>query len=141
LRFVVPGAFLIALLGGGGFAAFETDAVESYWEGLWWALSLVTTVGFVTEAPTTSAGRVLSAVLMTLGFVLLAITTAAVASLFVREDEEPYERRELVFEHELLVEVRELSGRIARVEALLSGGGAGNAEPRGRPNDEKTDRS
>ena len=64
-----------------------------------------------------------------------------VASLFVREDEEPYDRRELVLEHELLVAVRELSGRMARVEALLSGGGTGAAEPRGRPDDEKTDPS
>jgi len=31
---------------------------------------------------------------MIFGFVLLAMTTAAVASLFVREDEQPHERRE-----------------------------------------------
>jgi hypothetical protein len=81
-------------------------------------------VGFVRDAPTTPAGEVLSAVLMIVGFVLLAMTTAAVASLFVREDEEPQERREQTFEREVLVELRELSGRMARVEASLEHGDA-----------------
>ena len=128
LRYALPGACLIALLGGGGFAALETTTVDSYWEGLWWALSLVTTVGFVHGAPSTPAGQALSGALMIFGFVLLAMTTAAVASLFVREDEQPRERREQTFEHELLVEVRDLSGRMARVEASLLGDAAGDPD-------------
>jgi len=35
---------------------------------------------------------------MVSGFALLALTTAAIASLFVREDETPVERREAAFE-------------------------------------------
>ena len=59
---------VIVLLGGGGFAALESDTVSTYWDGVWWALSLMTTVGFIGERPETVGGRVLSAVLMISGF-------------------------------------------------------------------------
>jgi hypothetical protein len=51
---------LIVLLSGGGFAALESDTVSTYWGGVWWALSLMTTVGFIGEKPETVAGRVSS---------------------------------------------------------------------------------
>jgi voltage-gated potassium channel len=113
---MVPAALLVTVLAGGGFAALETDSVESYWEGLWWALSLVTTVGFVGEAPTTVGGRILSSVLMVVGFALLTMTTAAVASLFVLEDELPEEQRDREFEREVLEELREMKHRLTALE-------------------------
>lgn len=42
-------AAVLVLVAGGGFAALESDTVANTWEGLWWALSLMTTVGFVGE--------------------------------------------------------------------------------------------
>lgn len=50
VTYLITAAF-IALLAGGGFAAFESRQVSNYWEGLWWALSLMSTVGFIGEAP------------------------------------------------------------------------------------------
>jgi Na+(H+)/acetate symporter ActP len=119
LRWALPGAGLLVLLAGGGFAAVETDTVMSYWEGVWWALSLMTTVGFVGGSPETTAGQVLSAVLMVLGFLLLAVTTAAVASLFVSEDEAPQDARDREFEREALDELRALNSRLERLERRL----------------------
>ena len=43
---------------------------------------------------------------MVFGFVLLALTTAAVASLFVREDEDSEEAHLRVFEQNALAELR-----------------------------------
>jgi hypothetical protein len=117
LRFFLPAAALVIVLAGGAFAALESDTVESYWEGLWWALSLTTTVGLVGHEPLTTAGHILSAVLMVMGFVLLAMTTAAVASLFVREDDEPEERALRVFEERALAELRELRLRVEQLES------------------------
>ncbi len=117
LRYLIPAAGIFILLAGGGFAALETDTVESYWGGVWWALSLMTTVGFANGTPETVGGKVLSAVLMVFGFVLLAMTTAAVASLFVREDEAPEERRELAFEGTVLAELDRLHKRLDMIEA------------------------
>ena len=50
-------ATALVLAAGGGFAALENHLVSSYWEGVWWALSLMTTVGFVGESPETTSGR------------------------------------------------------------------------------------
>jgi voltage-gated potassium channel len=106
----------VVLLGGGGFAALETDTVGTFWEGMWWAIMLAATIGFV-DTPTTVGGQVLSAVISVIGFVLLAITTAAVASLFVREDEEPQERRTQEFEDAVLAELESLRGEVNRLSA------------------------
>src|SRR4029079_1557692 len=86
--YLVLTAFVL-LLAGGGFAAFESRQVSTYWEGLWWALSLMSTVGFVGEAPESVVGRLLSSVLMVSGFALMALVTASVSSLFRREGERP----------------------------------------------------
>ena len=95
---VLPGFALsgaLVILGAGAAAALESDTVTSYWRGLWWCLSLMTTVGFLDGAPSSGAGAVLSAVLMIAGFMLLALVSAGLASLFVREDERPFEAREM----------------------------------------------
>jgi hypothetical protein len=112
------------LLAGGGFAALETGTVGSYWQGAWWALALMTTVGFVGDSPTSTAGQALAAILMVLGFLLLALTTAAVASLFVSEDEAPQEARSRAFEREALDELRALSDRLERLELRLDADGS-----------------
>jgi hypothetical protein len=126
LRWVLPAAALFVLLAGGGFAAVETDTVSTYWEGVWWALALMTTVGFVGGSPVTALGQALAALLMVLGFLLLAMTTAAVASLFVSKDEEPHEQRDRAFEGEALAELRSLNARLERLERRL------DAEPQRR---------
>lgn len=116
LRWALPAAGILVLLAGGGFAAVETDTVTSYWHGVWWALSLMTTVGFVGGSPASTAGQVLAALLMVLGFLLLAVTTAAVASLFVSENEAPHEAHDLEFQREVLDELRALGRRLERLE-------------------------
>lgn len=119
LRYLVPTAALVVLLAGGGFAALETDTVESYWEGVWWALSLMTTVGFANGAPHSLLGKMLAGAVMIFGFVLLALTTAAIASLFVREDEESDKARLQAFERNVMAELRQLHGRLDRIETQL----------------------
>jgi voltage-gated potassium channel len=119
LRFVLPATAILVLLAGGGFAALETDTVESYWEGVWWALSLMTTVGFAGGTPETVPGKVLSGVIMVLGFLVLALTTGALASLFVREEQAPDDEREHAFESDVLAELRRLNARLELLETRL----------------------
>jgi len=116
LRFAAPLAAMAVLLGGGGLAAIETQTVGDYGDGLLWALSLMTTVGFVGGLPHTVAGKVIAAGLMLCGFGLLAMTTAAVSSLFIRDDEVPEEQREQAFETEVLRELRALHARLDNLE-------------------------
>jgi len=132
LRFLAPGAALFLLVSAGAFAAVETESVHSYWDGLWWSLSLVSTVGFVGAAPATAVGKAVSAALMVLGFVLLATTTAAVASLFVREDELREDKREHGFERDVREALRGLDARLEAIEGGLRTYGSENSQPRDR---------
>lgn len=84
------------------------------------AFALVTTVGFVGPVPTSATGKIVSSVLMILGFALLAMTTAAVASFFVREDEIPDEQVERRFEQAVLAELGQLRQELAHVRADLN---------------------
>jgi voltage-gated potassium channel len=119
----VPPVLLTGLaagaVGAGAAAAFESDSVGSYWEGLWWSLSLMTTVGFVDGPPTTPQGAATSAVLMVVGFLMLSMVSATLASLFVREDEAPFEQRELSQADEVLAALAGISRRLDALEARL----------------------
>lgn len=117
LRFAAPVAALAVVLGGGGLAALETQTVRDYGDGLLWALSLMTTVGFVGGLPHTVAGKLIAALLMLCGFALFTLTTAAISSLFVAEEEAPEGRRERAFEAEVLQELRALRERLDEIEA------------------------
>ena len=113
-------ATFIALLAGGGFAAFESRQVSNFWEGLWWALSLMSTVGFVGEAPESVLGRLVSSVLMVSGFALMALVTAAIASLFVREEQEPDEQAEELFDAQALRLLADIAQRLEAIEATMT---------------------
>ena len=119
LGVLLAGGALLVLLAGGGFAAFESRVVSSYGQGVWWALSLMTTVGFTGETPETVAGRVLSAVLMVSGFGLMAVVTASIASLFVHQEEEPNVRAEREFEVSNRELLEQLAGRLDAIERSL----------------------
>ena len=56
LKVVLAVAVVGLVLGAGAGAAFETETVGSYWRGLWWSVSLMTTVGFVGPPPQSVEG-------------------------------------------------------------------------------------
>ena len=133
-----PGAVIAGgaiVVGAGAGAAIETETVGSYGRGLWWAVSLMTTVGFVGPPPRTTAGAAVSVVLMVIGFLFLSLLSAALASLFVRDDVAPVEQRELAAEGEIAAQLDEIAERLARLEAGLTqlsvsdGSGRGQPEP------------
>lgn len=119
LRAAVPAVLAVVLLAGGALAALEADTAHGLGDGILWALSLMMTVGFAGGVPHTAAGKLLAGVLMVLGFGLLALTTAATASLFVREDEEPEEQREAEFERAVMAELASLAARLEAIEKGL----------------------
>jgi voltage-gated potassium channel len=116
LRIVLPLAVVVAVLGGGGLAAVETETIGGYGDGLLWALSLMTTVGFINGHPHTAAGKLIAAALMVSGFGLLTMTTAAISSLFVRDDIAPGEQLEQAYEVDMLRELQALHARLDELE-------------------------
>lgn len=80
----------MSILGGGAaYAAVEKSQHLSAWDGVWWAVTTVTTVGYGDTYPTTDAGRVIAIALMFAGIGFVAILTAAAADRFlhVRQQE------------------------------------------------------
>lgn len=56
----------------------------SAWDGVWWAVTTVTTVGYGDLSPKTDTGRALAIAVMVLGIGFVAMLTAAAAEYFVR---------------------------------------------------------
>ena len=76
---------LLAVLGGGAaFAAVENEEHVSAWDGIWWAITTVTTVGYGDVPVTTDGGRIIGICLMLTGIGFVAVLTAAAAERFVR---------------------------------------------------------
>lgn len=62
----------------------ESANIRNIGDGLWWAMSTVTTVGYGDRYPTTSTGRVVALFLMLIGISLMGVITASVAAVFVK---------------------------------------------------------
>jgi len=81
LRYVALLAVLTVLGGGVGFAAVERH--RSTWDGIWWSITTMTTVGYGDLAPKSTLGRVIGIAVMLVGIGLIAILTGAVAQRFL----------------------------------------------------------
>ena len=117
---LVIGSVLVVVVSAAAAAAFETRTVSSFWRGVWWAVSLITTVGFIGEPPETRPGEILSAVLMVVGFLLLAVVSASLAALFVREEERPWEERERASAEAVAVALELLEQRLGSIEEKMA---------------------
>jgi voltage-gated potassium channel len=58
--------------------------IKTIGDGLWWAISTVTTVGYGDRFPTTNQGRLIALGLMLLGVSLIGVISATMAAWFVR---------------------------------------------------------
>ncbi len=73
----------IVLVGGAAFVAAEKGQQLSAWDGFWWALTTVTTVGYGDISPQTPAGRAIAAVVMLVGIGFVALITGAAAERII----------------------------------------------------------
>jgi voltage-gated potassium channel len=89
---------LLTVLGGGtAYAAVEKSQDLSAWDGVWWPLLTVTTVGYGDTYPETDVGRVIAIVVKFVGIGFVAILTAAAAERFMQTRHEAAdERREFL---------------------------------------------
>lgn len=62
----------------------EGSNIKNFGDGLWWAITTITTVGYGDRFPTTSTGRILAVGLMLVGISLMGVITASVAAWFVK---------------------------------------------------------
>jgi voltage-gated potassium channel len=62
----------------------EGSNIKNFGDGLWWAMTTVTTVGYGDKFPVTAEGRILAVALMIMGISLVGVITASVAAWFVK---------------------------------------------------------
>lgn len=62
----------------------STANIHTFADGLWWAFTTITTVGYGDKFPVTSEGRFIAVGLMILGISLLGVVSATIAAWFVR---------------------------------------------------------
>jgi voltage-gated potassium channel len=68
--------------------AVEGSNIKNFGDGIWWAITTVTTVGYGDRYPTTTEGRFLAVTLMIMGISLMGVITASVAAWFVKMGQE-----------------------------------------------------
>ena len=85
---VVLTAFFVAYISAVQITIIERTVegsnIKNFSDGLWWAVTTVTTVGYCDRYPTTTEGRFLAVLLMIMGISLVGVITASVAAWFVK---------------------------------------------------------
>lgn len=99
LRTTILGAAIVIIIFGALVAGLD-PGVKSIWDGIWWALATVTTIGYGDVVPTSAVGRLLGMILVILGLGIFVIITANILAFVLRR-----ERRTLVKEERELNEV------------------------------------
>jgi voltage-gated potassium channel len=120
-RFVVRGnalrlvgllTVLVVVVSGAVESVVNEGDVHSVWDGIWWAVVTVTTVGYGDVYPTSVWGRVVGMVVMLVGIGFLSVLTATIASYFVQHD---------TGNEEMLQALRRIEAELADVKAQLAG--------------------
>ena len=116
LRYASILALLTVLGGGAAFAAIEKT---STWDGIWWAVTAMTTLGSDIQ-PATTEGRILGIATVLVGIAFVALLTGAVAERFLKPDVEEAELAAESAELDLVRELAAIGERLDRLEALVA---------------------
>ncbi len=125
VRYAAILAVLTALAGGYAYSTIEhaQEPAPSVWDGVWWAVSTMTTVGYGDEFPVTTLGRIVAMALMLVGIGFIAMLTGALAQRFLAGEVREEVRELEAVEEDVLREIREITARLQRLEARVAGSG------------------
>ena len=106
----------VVIASGTAFSEVEHGQDLSPWDGIWWAMTTITTVGYGDISPQTDEGRALAMGLMAVGIGFVALLTAALAQSFIRNtlDEDTVPTGSPAD-----TELAEVNERLARIERAL----------------------
>jgi voltage-gated potassium channel len=109
LKYVGFLALLVLLISA---EAFSSAANISYGNGIYWALSTMTTVGYGDITPHNSIGKVIACIVMVVGIGFFAVLTGAIAQQFLTTQVVELEQDE----QDLLRQIRETTRQLQRLE-------------------------
>lgn len=113
--------FLVVTIGT--LVASIDPAIPTFWDGMWWALVTVSTIGYGDVVPVSAEGRLLGVILILFGVATFSMVTANLAAfvlgLQLEETATDIEREEIKHELLILSRLEELERRFDRLEALL----------------------
>jgi voltage-gated potassium channel len=112
LRYAALLTILTAVAGGAGFAAVENRPVG---DGIYWAITTMTTVGYGDITPRTPEGTAMAIAVMLVGIGFAALVIGAIAQRFITPAVHEVEDSE----EDLLEQVRDISERLQRLERAL----------------------
>lgn len=119
VTYATGGTALLVLCGALAITDAERSqpgaTISSFTDGIWWAVTTMTTVGYGDTYPTTTTGRIVAAVLMLGGIALLGVVTATLASWLVERVSEANEAEQAATR----AQVANLSDQVASLERLL----------------------
>jgi voltage-gated potassium channel len=85
-RFAALVTLLVVVSAGAAETLVDDGDFPSTWDGIWWAVATVTTVGYGDLTPSSVQGRIVAMVVMLFGIGFLSVLTATVASRFVKTE-------------------------------------------------------
>ena len=131
LRYGALLALITVLAGGAAFAHAEGEEVST-WDGVWWAVTTMTTVGYGDLYPSTDTGRAVAILVMVVGIGFLSLLIGSVSERFLTagvEEEVAEAERELeedvnAARVEVLAELRAIGERLRQLEARVERSGS-----------------
>jgi voltage-gated potassium channel len=123
LRYSLLLALLTVVGGGALFNAFERHSQHlTFWDGIYWAITTMTTLGSDIY-PTTTGGEIVSTVILIVGIGFVALLTGAFAQRFLAPDiaeiEEELAQEELSAEEIAIRELRSVQEQLQALEAAV----------------------
>ena len=85
-RFAALGTIFLTVIAGAVESTIDTGDFKTFWDGVWWAVVTVTTVGYGDVYPRSVGGRIVAMMVMLLGIGFIAVLTATISSYFVKTD-------------------------------------------------------
>lgn len=115
MKYAAGFALGVVIVGGAVFAGIEKDHGLTTWDGVWWAMTTVTTVGYGDIYPYSDGGRIIGITIMLVGIGFVALLTAFIADRFINVQTETEAKEDLI-----LAELRAIR---ARLDVLDGGSG------------------
>jgi len=101
--------FAFVILGAGGLFSYIED--KGLWDGVWYALVTITTVGYGDVVPVSDYGRIFGVVLILFGVVFFSLVTANISAFLIGSDQEKVEK-------DILQYMKSSEKRVAEQQAL-----------------------